>query len=305
MASFAFSFFFGILTASIILPGIPIILGGFLLSGAAVLINRKNKPNLKAVFMLLVFLVGMADYSLAYRAESRLDAFDGKTAVYECLITDNPVERGKYLQYPARSISVQYEGKHYNFSEKVFLKIDADTVFKFGDKLSIRGQCSDIAGIRNPGDFDFKLYYKNKGIAKQIAADRAALLKENSAGVFKAMLYYSKEKVRSIINEALPQEEAAVLTGIITGDKADMDEDMKEAYMKTGLSHILSVSGLHVGFLMMLLTYLLMPFKLDKRLQGAVTLLITVYYVLLIGAPFPSVRAVIMLAVLMAGKAAG
>ncbi len=305
MASFAFSFFFGILAASVILPGIPIILGSFLLSGAAVLINRKSKSNLKAVFMLLIFLGGMADYSLVYRAESRLDAFDGKTAVYECLITDNPAERGKYLQYPARSISVQYEGKYYNFSEKIFLKIDAETVFKFGDKLSIQGQCSNIAGIRNPGDFDFKLYYKSKGINKQITADRAVLLKEDGAGVFKTMLYYSKEKVRSIISEALPQEEAAVLTGIITGDKADMDEDMKEAYMKTGLSHILSVSGLHVGFLMMLLTYLFMPFKLDKRLQGAVILLIIVYYVLLIGAPFPSVRAVIMLAVLMAGKAAG
>jgi len=241
MAGFAFSFFFGILAASIILPGIAIILVSFLLAGAAAFINRKSKPNLKAVFMLLIFLGGMADYSLLYGTESKLDAFDGRTAVYECLITDNPAERGKYLQYPARIISVRYEGKHYNFSEKIFLKIDAETVFKFGDKVSVQGQCSDIAGIRNPGDFDYKLYYKSKGIKKQITADRAVLLKEDCAGVLKAMLYYSKEKVRSIINEALPKEEAAVLTGIITGDKTEIDEDMKEAYMKTGLSHILSV----------------------------------------------------------------
>lgn len=305
MAGFAFSFFFGILAASIILPGIPIILGSFLLSAAALCINRKNSSNLKGAVMLVIFLGGMLNYSLISGAESKLDAFDGKTAEYVCLITDNPVKRGNYLQYPARSLLVLYEGKHYNFSEKIFLRVNADTVFKFGDKLAVEGQCSDIAGKRNPGDFDYKLYYKSKGINKQVTADKAILLKEDSAGLFKTMLYLSREKVRSTINEALPKEEAAILTGIITGDKADMDEDMREAYMKTGLSHILSVSGLHVGFLMMLLTYLLIPLRLDKRLQGSVILLIIIYYVLLIGAPLPSVRALIMLAVLMVGKLAG
>jgi competence protein ComEC len=305
MAGFAFSFFFGILAASIILPGIPIILGSFLLSAAALYVNRKNSSNLKGAVMLVIFLGGMLNYSLISGAESKLDAFDGKTTEYVCLITDNPVKRGNYLQYPARSLLVLYEGKHYNFSEKIFLRVNGDTVFKFGDKLAVEGQCSDIAGKRNPGDFDYKLYYKSKGINKQVTADKAVLLKEDSAGLFKTILYLSREKVRSTINEALPKEEAAILTGIITGDKADMDEDMREDYMKTGLSHILSVSGLHVGFLMMLLTYLLIPLRLDKRLQGSVVLLIIIYYVLLIGAPLPSVRALIMLAVLMVGKSAG
>lgn len=305
MAGFAFSFFFGIMTASFILPDTLIILGSFLLSGALVLINRKSKSNLKAVFMLLIFLGGMLDYSFISGAESKLNAFDGNTAVYECLITDSPVKRGNYLQYPARSFSVQYEGKHYNYSEKFFLRINSDTVFKFGDKLAIQGQCSDISGTRNPGDFNYRLYYKSRGISKQVSADKSTLLKEDNGGIFRTMLYLSREKVRNTVNEALPEDEAAILIGIITGDKTDIDEDMREAYMKTGLSHILSVSGLHVGFLMLLLTYLFIPFRMDKRLQGFIILLIIAYYVLLIGAPLPSVRALIMLAVLVIGKAAG
>lgn len=305
MAGFAFSIFSGILTASIILPGIPIILGSFLLSGAAVIINRKSKSDLKSVIMLLIFLAGMLDYSIISGVESKLNVFDGNTAVYECLITDNPAERGNYCQYPATILSIQYEGKRYNFSEKIFLRIDAGTVFKFGNKLSIHGQCSDISGIRNPGDFDYKLYYKSKGINKQVIAEKAVLLEENDAGIFKTMLYLSRDKVRNAINQALPEEEAAILIGIITGDKTEIDEDMREAYMKTGLSHILSVSGLHVGFLMLLLTYLMMPFRPDRRLQGFLILLIIVYYVLLIGAPLPSVRALIMLAVLIVGKGTG
>lgn len=305
LASFALSFFFGIISAGIILPGMLIILGSFLLAITIVLLNRRSRANFEAALMLVIFLLGMLDYSLALGVSSKLDEYDGKTAVYECSIIDNPVEKGSYVQCTARSLLVIYGGKRYNFNEKVFLRINKGTAFKFGDKLSVEGECSGITGIRNPGDFDYKLYYKNKGISKIIKADSAVLLKENNAGVFRTMLYQSKKKVRSIIYEALPEKEAAILIGIITGDKADINEDTREAYMKTGLSHLLSVSGLHVGFLMVLLTYVLKPFRLEKKLQGSVILLLITYYVLLIGAPLPSVRALIMLAVLMGGKAAG
>ncbi|HYF82644.1 MAG TPA: DNA internalization-related competence protein ComEC/Rec2 [Clostridia bacterium] len=305
MAAFAFSFFCGILAASIILPGMLIILGSFLLSAAVLFLNRRNRTNLKAAFMLVVFLGGMLDYSLSIGLGSKLGVLDGKTAVYECVITGNAAEKGDYLQYPAKCLTVIHEGKHYNFSEKVFLKISKENSFKFGDQITLKGKCSDMKGKRNPGDFDYRLYYKSKGISKLIIADSASLLRKDSIGIFAKLLYLSKEKVRNTINEALPEEEAAILVGIITGDKADIDEDTRDAYMRTGLSHILSVSGLHVGFLMLMLTYAMMPFKLEKKLQGLIIFLIITYYVLLIGAPLPSVRALLMLAVLLAGKAAG
>ncbi|KUO73611.1 MAG: hypothetical protein APF77_15440 [Clostridia bacterium BRH_c25] len=305
MAGFALSFFCGILAGSVLLPGKLIILGSFLLSAVLVFLNRGSRTNFKAALMLMIFLGGMLDYRLSFELNSKLTVFDEKNTVYECLIIDNPVDKGGYLQYTAKILSVNQGGKHYNFSDKVFLRIDTENIFKFGDKVIAEGQCSDIAGRRNPGDFDYRQYYKSKGISKVIITDRAVLSEEDSAGVFRTMLYLSREKVRSAINEALPADEAAILIGIITGDKTGIDEDTRDAYMRTGLSHILSVSGLHVGFLMLLLTYALMPFKMEKRLQGMIIILTVTYYVLLIGAPLPSVRALIMLAVLMGGKAVG
>jgi competence protein ComEC len=305
MAVFALSFFCGILAARIILPGMLILLGSFLLSAVVLFLNRGNRTNLKLAFMLVVFLGGMLDYSLSFGLGSKLGALDEKTALYECVITGNAAEKGDYLQYPAKCLAVTREGKNYNFSEKVFLRISKESSFEFGDQITLKGKCSDITGKRNPGDFDYRLYYKSKGINKTISADSVALLRKDSAGVFAKLLYLSKEKVRNTINEALPAEEAAILVGIITGDKADIDEDTRDAYMRTGLSHILSVSGLHVGFLMLMLTYALMPLKLEKKLQGLIIFLIITYYVLLIGAPLPSVRALLMLAVLLVGKGLG
>jgi competence protein ComEC len=293
------------LTAGLILPGRLIILGSLFLSIIVVYINRGNRRNFKAAIILVVFLGGMQNYSLAFNTEDRLTALNSETAVYECLIMDKPVVKGSYLQYTAKSLLVVHEGKYYNFNEKVFLKTTSKHVYNFGDRVKAEGTCSDITGVRNPGDFNYRLYYKSKGISKVLNAESMELLKADNAGILSTMQYHSKEKVIDTINGALPVETAAILVGIITGDKADIDEDTRDAYMKTGLSHILSVSGLHVGFLMLLVTYALMPFRLDKRLQGFIIILTVTYYILLIGAPLPAVRALIMLGVLMAGKALG
>lgn len=305
MAGLAISFFCGVLAASVILPGILIILGSFLLSAFLVFMNRGSRPKLKAALLLVVFLAGMLDYTLNFFAGSKLSALDGKAADFECLIIDNPVEKGDYLQYTARCISVVYGEKYYNFREKVFLRVKAESALEFGNLIALKGECSEISGKRNPGDFDYRLYYRSKGISRVIKADSISLLKKDSAGVFASLLYLSREKVKNTIYEALPAEQAAILVGIITGDKAGIDEDTRNAYMRTGLSHILSVSGLHVGFLMLLLTYALVSFKLEMRFNGVIIILAITYYVLLIGAPLPSVRALIMLAVLMIGKAVG
>ncbi len=302
MVYFAFALFFGVLFASVVFPSIPIILCSLFLVLSLMFLNRKNKTNFKAAIAVLFFVIGVLDYSLIFGIESRLDIFDGKKAAYECLIIDSSTEKGSYVQYTAKSIRAVSGGRYYNFSEKVFLRINKETKFKFGDIIAFEGECSDISQARNPGGFNYRLYYKNRGINKVIKSDRGVLIRENSAGLFRTMLYISREKVRQTIRNALPEEEAAILVGIITGDKTDIDEYTRDAYMKTGLSHILSVSGLHVGFLMLLLTYVLMPFKLEKKLQGFIILLAVTYYVLLIGAPLPSLRALIMLAVLTAGK---
>jgi competence protein ComEC len=249
MACLALSFLCGVLAASLILPGVVIMLGSFLLSAAALVINRKRRTSLKAAFMLVVFLSGMLDYSLAVSSGSELVLAGAEPMAYECVIRGNPVDKGAFLQYTAKCTALLHGGKRYNFHETVFLKIDKTEPFEFGDKVSVTGISTEINGRRNPGDFDYRLYYKSKGINRVITADGAQLLEKDSAGIFSRLLYLSKEKVKSIINQALPSEEAAILTGIIIGDKGDIDEDTRDAYMKTGLSHILSVSGLHVVYL--------------------------------------------------------
>lgn len=305
MALIAFFLLFGILTSAILLPGRMVLLGSLILSAGLVYLNRRSAVRLKWVLLFVVFLTGMLLYSTASRSQGSLEPLEGKNAVFECTIIDEPVQRGGGMQYTAETCYVQYQGKRYNFKERIFLRTMGRHAFSFGDTVMAEGQCDRLDGIRNPGDFDYRLYYRSKGVRRVLTAEDTALLKTDSAGRLRTMLYLSRVKMEEMIYSALPREEASILVGIITGDKSDIDEETRAAYTRTGLSHILSVSGLHVGFLVLLVSQLLKPFKPEKRIKSAVSLLIVVYYVLLIGAPLPAVRALIMLCVLMAGKAAG
>ncbi|HWQ30937.1 MAG TPA: DNA internalization-related competence protein ComEC/Rec2, partial [Negativicutes bacterium] len=305
MAAYALSLFCGILAASILMPGRLIILVSLALSIIAACLNRKNGQRVKIILLLTVFLAGMLDYAHGLGSSDWLEAFGDKEVAAECLIIDSPVKRGGSLQYTAVLHWTSSEGKNYNKRERVFLKTKSKQIFQFGDKVRVDGALSGISGIRNPGDFDYRMYYKSRGIGGMITAAKIKLLESGSAGFAETLLYRSREKVRDTINKALPPGEAAMLVGIITGDKTDIAEDTRASYVKTGLSHILSVSGLHVGFLMLLVTYILKPLKLGDKAQGFVIMLTAAYYVLMIGAPLPAVRSLAMLAVLLMGKALG
>jgi len=305
MALAALFFLCGILASAVLMPNRVVLLGSLVLSAGLVFVNRRKALSLKWVLLLVVFLTGMLLYETASGAEGGLAYIEGKNAVFECIIIDEPVQRGRELQYTAETCYVEQQGKRYNFRERIFIRTMGRQTFSFGDAVRVEGQCAGLEGVRNPGDFDYRLYYRSKGIERVLTAERTTLLRTDSAGKLRTMLYFSRRKVEDLINYALPQEEASILVGIITGKKSDIDEETKASFTRVGLSHILSVSGLHVGFLMLLVNQLLMPFSLGKGVKSAISLLLVLYYILLIGAPLPAVRALIMLCVLTAGNAAG
>ena len=82
--------------------------------------------------------------------------------------------------------------------------------------------------------------------------------------------------------------------GIITGDKNGLNNDIRSAYSTSGLAHILAVSGLHVGFLMSLVSFLLRKLRVNKKVQPWICLAILLAYNVLVGFSYSIIRASIM-----------
>src|SRR5439155_389008 len=88
---------------------------------------------------------------------------------------------------------------------------------------------------------------------------------------------------------------APIVNALVFAPNATLDSDIRERYVRSGLAHLLSISGLHVGFIAAWLALLLGKLHLAARPRFGVTAVLLLGYLWLLGFPAPAVRAGAML----------
>src|SRR5437660_6162366 len=88
---------------------------------------------------------------------------------------------------------------------------------------------------------------------------------------------------------------ASIVDALVFAPNATLDPEIRERYVRSGLAHLLSISGLHVGFLAAWLALLLRKLRLAPGPRCAATVLLLGAYLWLLGLPPPAVRAGAML----------
>jgi competence protein ComEC len=89
---------------------------------------------------------------------------------------------------------------------------------------------------------------------------------------------------------------ASIVNALVFAPNARLDSDIRERYVRSGLAHLLSISGLHVGFIAAWLALILRKLPLAARARFAATAVLLLAYLWLLGFPAPAVRAGAMLA---------
>lgn len=181
-----------------------------------------------------------------------------------------------------------------------------------GDVVRLRGSLRSAPGLRNPGGFDYGAYLARRGICCTMYVgdpDRVAVRGERR-GVVDAALVAARNHIRRQIDRYVPSTGGrAVLRALLLGDRSRVTEAQRDRFAKTGLMHLLAVSGLHVFLVGMVLYVLLRPLLMRFRLQwrtveavrAVLTILVLGFYMLLTGGRPSVVRAVIMATLFIGG----
>lgn len=194
---------------------------------------------------------------------------------------------------------VQYKGK---VKSCAYLK--DITELKIGQTLAIEGQAGIPERPANPGQFDVREYYKNKGIYF-LVYDGNIIQKSKSYNELTNMLYKLRNKAAQIIDKIFAASDAGLIKAMILGERTDMDKNIKRLYQRNGISHILAISGLHIALLGMGLFRKLKKHMGSYVLAGVVAVLVIILYGIITGLAVSTARAMIMLAVDIVGKAIG
>ena len=132
--------------------------------------------------------------------------------------------------------------------------------------------------------------------------DEALTISPPARSSWKTVLAGWREQLAGSIRRLLPGEEGRLIQAICLGDKSALSADTLSGFRRSGVSHLLAVSGLHVAIVAQALLALLKKLRLPVRLAAALSIPGVIGFVLLTGAASSAVRAGVMMTVLLIGQ---
>ena len=173
---------------------------------------------------------------------------------------------------------------------------------ELGQLLALKARLRAPRGFANPGQFDYEGWLLHNGIGATgyVVAGEAATGADVS---WRNWLPAVRKRLARRIENLLPDDNArAVIFALVLGARHEMDSELWEDFARTGTSHLVAISGLHIGLVAggvyLLFRWILLPFRHHLSVHKAawlLALLVATGYALVSGFGVPSRRAVVML----------
>lgn len=184
--------------------------------------------------------------------------------------------------------------KLYGIKKEVILK----------QKVMIKGKLKQLESASNPGQFDQKQYYLSKGIVCSVT--KGIIEKQWGRGsVLFESIWKFRERLNRIYEKSMEKRQAGVLMAMITGEKGNIDEEVKKMYQEQGIAHILAISGLHVAFVGRGIFRQLRKRGISYVLSGGGAMILLIGYCIMVGKSSSVFRAFFMLFLLLTGEVIG
>ncbi len=317
---FLIVFIFGIIAQSIY--NVPLLLlliiFSFLLSVLLILHNLYNKrfAELKNIFLLSASLTfGMA-YHSSFNQTKVIYPFEkpkiSNAKVYGKIEKIELKKKGRII-LTVKSDSVRTAEKIDKMNYKLLCSVyDDDKKIEalygklaIGNEIVFNGVIQRPRNERNPGEFDYEKYLNERGIialANIYNADDFLIL-SSSVSYLPNIIFQIRKEIDSKIIALHNNTTEGLLRGLLLADQRSIDNEIKSDFVNSGAVHVLSVSGLHVGYIVLIFLFAFSRFNITARY--ILTVVGLLFYMIVTGADAPIFRSTIMALSLLAAPAAG
>lgn len=164
-----------------------------------------------------------------------------------------------------------------------------------GDRIWLSGDLQPPHRPGNPGEFDYRRYLYHKDIYYILSVpELEEIEKIETADGWQGAVNRYRDRVTQVTGQYLTKEEAIILRGMLLGETDDMDPQLYDEFQETGIIHLFSVSGLHIGFLLLLSAWVSSLLGARRSYRLLIGVVVLIVYGTLISWPVPVIRASLM-----------
>ena len=241
----------GILAADRFALPLWFLAGTFLLSGVSALLLRSPLCTLAMLFT--------AGFGAAQLRDTGRTVPYGVYTAYELSVEGIPADRGRYASAEATVTAWRdpADGTWHPAGDRVTLHADSLTALHPGERLRCRGTVRPLRG----GAESYRRLMTRRGFAGTIWLSEQTIL-ERLPARNTALHLHAAERMGRL---RIPGDAGAVCRAMTAGDRSGITPELRAAYSRSGLSHLLAVSGLHTGIVFALVNLLLWWLPLLRR----------------------------------------
>lgn len=211
------------------------------------------------LYLLLIVLFGWFRISIAENSkqsitEDWLNTYEWETIEATAVIVNSSFNSQGKTHSDAKIIFTRNDSlvSEENYNARILF--DEPTRFENGDTILVEATIIPISEKRNPHQFDYKSYLSNRDIHVQLKVEQILFVSPLSS---KLNWAWWQNKAGEKIDNFYAKHTAPLAKALLLGFKQDLERDTRQAFARAGLSHIMAVSGLHVGFIVAPLWFLI------------------------------------------------
>jgi len=235
--------------------------------------RARDSFQINRLYSLSMFLsfVGAGFLYTHFYLNGMFDENIPENATYSGLVLDKAPSKNGRFKYTLQLDCIKKNDSLKSVNEKIVLYNSdslSNTEIEPGKRILFQSCLFEITKNNNPCEFDFKKYMKIKGIRYQTFLNGGIAFTEYEHFNLKTSALNLRSKLMKMYRDnGIEGDEYAVLCALTLGDQNYISNDVKSSYSASGTTHVLSVSGLHVGIIFIIISFLLKPLDKTKKLK--------------------------------------
>ena len=259
-----------------------------LMCGAVLFFGQKRGWKITDdVLVAVAFLIGAAVFSVyTYLCYKPLTACDGQSGCFVGTVTE-------ITRYENDRAGYVLKGKVNGTVKGKVTYFGMDVSAEYGDIISIDNCTFSVP--RSDYAFDSESYYKSEGIFLTLSNVKAVSVTHTHSHIIRNKAAQFRERMTQRLKECSDDTTGGFLAAMLFGEKRQLDSDVKTALYRSGIGHILAVSGIHVSIIAVLLMSVLKRLHISRFAAYGILNAFLILFVVMANSPFSAIRATIMM----------